>query len=427
VIKKIRVVNVVKEANIIRGSNRIPQKSVIVEKIIEDVIKFGDNALIKYTRKYDNVKIDSILVDKAELRKAYKEVTTNQLNSLKKSKKLLERNEKMLLERLTGIILSHDGVRIEKVLKPIDSVGCYVPGGRARYPSTLIMCVVPAIIAGVGRISVVSPPMKDGKIDPVTLVAADICDIDEVYRVGGAQAVAALAYGTKTISKVDKIVGPGGLFVNIAKFLVSNKIAIDMIAGPTELLIYADSKSDPKFVVKDLISQAEHSTDTICGVVTTSESLASKLESEITKILNSSLSRLEIVSRSFKKNGFIALCKNEEDAISFINELAPEHLEVLSENSIKIASKVKTAGIVLLGKYSPSSASDYCLGSNHVLPTTEFGKSKSSLSVLDFVKLVNHITVTRIGLQSVQKYIKELAFAEGLPNHYYAVQERFRN
>ena len=426
-IKKIRVGNAIKEAKIIRGSNRIPQKSVIVEKIINDVIKFGDNAIIKYTKKYDNVKIDSILVDKAELRKAYKEVTTNQLNSLKKSKKLLEKNEKILLERLTGITLSEDGVRIEKALKPIDSVGCYVPGGRARYPSTLMMCVVPAIIAGVNRISVASPPMKDGKIDPVTLVAADICGIDEVYRVGGAQAVAALAYGTKTISKVDKIVGPGGLFVNIAKFLVSNKIAIDMIAGPTELLIYADTKSDPKFVVRDLISQAEHSTDTICGVVTTSESLAAKLESEITKTLNSSLPRLEIVSTSFKKNGFIALCKNEEDAISFINELAPEHLEVLSENSIKIASKVKTAGIVLLGKYSPSSASDYCLGSNHVLPTTEFGKSKSSLSVLDFVKLVNHITVTRMGLQSVQKCIKELAFAEGLPNHYYAVEERFRN
>jgi histidinol dehydrogenase len=427
VIKKIKVGNAIKEAKIIRGSNRIPQKSVIVEKIINDVIKFGDNAIIKYTKKYDNVKIDSILVDKAELTKAYKEVTTNQLNSLKKSKKLLEKNEKFLLERLTGITLSEDGVRIEKALKPIDSVGCYVPGGQARYPSTLMMCVVPAIIAGVNRISVVSPPMKDGKIDPVTLVAADICDVDEVYRVGGAQAVAALAYGTKTISKVDKIVGPGGLFVNIAKFLVSNKTAIDMIAGPTELLIYADSKSDPKFVVRDLISQAEHSTDTICGVVTTSESLAAKLESEITRTLNSSLPRLEIVSTSFKKNGFIAVCKNEEDAISFINELAPEHLEVLSENPIKIASKVKTAGIVLLGKYSPSSASDYCLGSNHVLPTTEFGKSKSSLSVLDFVKLVNHITVTRMGLQSVQKYIKELAFAEGLPNHYYAVEERFRN
>jgi histidinol dehydrogenase len=333
----------------------------------------------------------------------------------------------MLLKRLTGIKSSENGVTIERALKPIESVGCYVPGGRARYPSTLMMCVVPAIIAGVNRISVVSPPMKDGKIDPVTLVAADLCGIDKVYRIGGAQAVAALAYGTRTIKKVDKIVGPGGLFVNIAKFLVSNKIDIDMIAGPTELLIYADSRSDPRYIVKDLISQAEHSSDTICGVVTTSESLVKKLVIEIKNTLNSSLSRLEIVSASLRKNGFIALCKNENDGISFINELAPEHLEVISEDPGRIASKINTAGIVLLGKYSPSSASDYCLGSNHVLPTVEFGKSKSSLSVLDFVKLVNHITVTKLGLQSVQKYIKELAFAEGLPNHYYAVEERFRN
>ena len=426
-IKKIIVKNAVKEANFIRRSNRIPQKSEIVEKIINDVIKYGDSAILKYTKKYDKVKIDSIVVDKSELKKAYKEVTANQLNSLKKSKKLLEKNEKMLLKRLTGIISSENGITIERALKPIESVGCYVPGGQARYPSTLMMCVVPAMIAGVNSISVVSPPMKDGSIDPVTLVAADICGIDKVYRIGGAQAVAALAYGTRTIKKVDKIVGPGGLFVNIAKFLVSNKIGIDMIAGPTELLIYADSRSDPRYVVKDLISQAEHSPNTICGVVTTSESLVKKLVNEIKNTLNSSLSRFEIVSYSLRKNGFIALCKNEDDGISFINELAPEHLEVISENPGRIASKINTAGIVLLGKYSPSSASDYCLGSNHVLPTIEFGKSKSSLSVLDFVKLVNHITVTKMGLQSVQKYIKELAFAEGLPNHYYAVEERFRN
>ena len=426
-IKKIIVKNAVKEANFIRRSNRIPQKSKLVEKIINDVIKYGDSAILKYTKKYDKVKIDSIIVDKSELKKAYKEVTANQLNSLKKSKKLLEKNEKMLLKRLTGIISSENGITIERALKPIESVGCYVPGGQARYPSTLMMCVVPAMIAGVNSISVVSPPMKDGSIDPVTLVAADICGIDKVYRIGGAQAVAALAYGTRTITKVDKIVGPGGLFVNIAKFLVSNKIGIDMIAGPTELLIYADSRSDPRYVVKDLISQAEHSPDTICGVVTTSESLVTKLVNEIKNTLNSSLSRLEIVSSSLRKNGFIALCKNEDDGISFINELAPEHLEVISENPGRIASKINTAGIVLLGKYSPSSASDYCLGSNHVLPTIEFGKSKSSLSVLDFVKLVSHITVTKMGLQSVQKYIKELAFAEGLPNHYYAVEERFRN
>lgn len=426
-IEKIVVKNPIKEANLIRRSNRIPQKSEIVEKIIKDVIRFGDNAILKYTKKFDKVKIDSIKVDKAEIKRAYREITTNQLNSLKKSKKLLEKNEKILLKRLSGIVSSENGVTIQRALKPIQSVGCYVPGGRARYASTLLMCAVPAILAGVSRISVVSPPMKDGSIDPVTLVAADICGIDEVYRIGGAQAIAALAYGTKTIKKVDKIVGPGGLFVNIAKFLVSNKISIDMIAGPTELLIYADSRSDPRYVVKDLISQAEHSQDTICGVVTTSESLLRKLENEIRSTLNSPLARSEIVSSSLRKNGFIALCKSEDDGISFINELAPEHLEIISENPGRIASKVNTAGVVLLGKYSPSSASDYCLGSNHVLPTIEFGKSKSSLSVLDFVKLVNHITVTKTGLQSVQKYIKELAFAEGLPNHYYAVEERFRN
>ena len=426
-IKKIIVKNPLKEANLIRRSNRIPQKSEIVDKIVNDVIRFGDTAVLKYTKKYDKVKINSLRVEKAELKKAYRKVTANQLNSLRKSKKLLEKNEKILLKRLTGIMSAENGVTIKRALKPIESVGCYVPGGRARYPSTLLMCAVPAMVAGVNRISVVSPPMKDGSIDPVTLVAADICGIDEVYSVGGAQAVAALAYGTKTIKKVDKIVGPGGLFVNIAKFLVSNKIAIDMIAGPTELLIYADSRSNARYVVKDLISQAEHSQDTICGVVTTSESLVKKLESEINNLLNSSLSRSEIISSSLRKNGFIALCKNEDDAISFTNELAPEHLEIISENPDRIAARINSAGVVLLGKNSPSSASDYCLGSNHVLPTVEFGKSKSSLSVLDFVKLVNHITVTKTGLRSVQKYIKELAFAEGLPNHYFAVEERFKN
>ena len=426
-IKKIRVSDAKRQALLIRSSSKIPQNSILVQKIINDVIKFGDKAIIKYTKKFDNVKIDSILVEKADFRNAYQQVTMNQLNALKKSKKLLEKNEKMILDRLTGIIVSEQGIKIESRLKPIESIGCYVPGGKARYPSTLIMCAVPALVANVDRIAMVSPPMKDGNIDPLTLVAADICNIDKVYRIGGAQAVAALAYGTKTVNKVDKIVGPGGLFVNIAKYLVSNMTDIDMIAGPTELLIYADSKADPRLVVKDLISQAEHSPDTICGVVTTSSNLIGKLENEVTKLLDGSLPRLGIISASFKKNAFMALCNNEVDAITFANELAPEHLEIMSENPEKIASKINTAGVILLGKYSPSSASDYCLGSNHVLPTMAFGKSKASLSVLDFVKLVNHITVTKKGLQSVQKYIRELAFAEGLPNHYFAVEERLRN
>jgi histidinol dehydrogenase len=427
VIKKIRVKNGKKEAILIRNLRKIPQNSLIVNKVIKDVIRFGDNAIRKYTEKYDNVKIDSIVVDKAEFKKAYQDVTITQVNSLRKTKKLLEKNEKMLMGQLSRIKASSDGITIERIVKPIGSVGCYIPGGRARYPSTLVMCTVPAKIANVERIVVVSPPMKNGNIDPLTLVAADLCGVDEVYKVGGAQAVAALAYGTRTIKKVDKIVGPGGLFVNIAKFLVSNKIAIDMIAGPTELLIYADSTSEPEIIVKDLISQAEHSDDTICGIVTNSSALVSKVENEIEKSLNSSLPRLDIISSSLKNNAFIALCKDEENAISFINELAPEHLQVLSTNPKQIASRVKTAGVILLGKYSPSAASDYCLGSNHVLPTMEFGKSKSSLSVLDFMKLVNHITVTKRGLYTVQDCVKELALAEGLPNHYYAVKERFRD
>ena len=328
-IKTIQVKNGTREATQIRCLNRLPDKSIIVEKIIDDVIKFGDIALTKYTKKFDKVKIDSIVVDKEEFKKAYQQVTLNQLKSLRRSKKLLEKNEKMLLRRLTGIISSEDGVKIERAIKPIDSVGCYVPGGKARYPSTLIMCAIPAIVADVNRIAVVSPPMKNGNIDPLTLVAADMCGIEEVYKVGGAQAVAALAYGTKTIKKVDKIIGPGGLFVNIAKSLVSNKTAIDMIAGPTELIIYADYTSDPNFVVRDLISQAEHSQDTFCGIVTTSIKLVRKLKNEITKALNSSLPRLDIVSKSFKNNAFIALCDTEEIAVLFINELAPEHLEVL--------------------------------------------------------------------------------------------------
>jgi len=426
VIKTIQVKNGTREATQIRCLNRLPDKSIIVEKIIDDVIKFGDIALMKYTKKYDKVKIDSIVVDKEEFKKAYQQVTLNQLKSLRRSKKLLEKNEKMLLRRLTGIISSEDGVKIERAVKPIDSVGCYVPGGKARYPSTLIMCAIPAIVADVNRIAVVSPPMKNGNIDPLTLVAADMCGIEEVYKVGGAQAVAALAYGTKTIKKVDKIVGPGGVYVNIAKSLVSNKTAIDMIAGPTELIIYADYTSDPNFVVRDLISQAEHSQDTFCGIVTTSITLVGKLENEITEALNSALPRLDIVSKSFKNNAFIAICDTEERAVLFINELAPEHLEILTENPKKFASRISTAGVILLGKYSPSAASDYCLGLNHVLPTMEFGKSKSSLSVLDFMKLVNQVKVTRKGLQSIRQCVKELSLAEGLPNHFAAVEERFK-
>ncbi len=242
----------------------------------------------------------------------------------------------------------------------------------ARYPSTVIMCATPAKIAKVNRVVITCPPLEDGSIDPLTLVSADLCDVDEIYKVGGAQAVAALAYGTETISKVAKIVGPGGMYVNIAKIMVSKQVGIDMIAGPTELVIFADSTADPLIIAKDLIAQAEHSPDTLCGLVTKSKYLVKMVSKYLEDFLSdNTLPRKEIIRQSIRNNSFIALCRNHNVAISFINEIAPEHLQIICRRSKSIISRISSAGVVLEGKYTPASASDFCLGSNHVLPTMQ--------------------------------------------------------
>jgi histidinol dehydrogenase len=285
------------------------------------------------------------------------------------------------------------------------------------------MCAVPAKVAGVKRVVAISPPRKDGTIDPLTLVAADICGVDEFYKAGGAQGIAALAYGTQSIRQVSKIVGPGGMFVTAAKLVASSNVSTDMVAGPTELLIYADATADPRLVAVDLISQSEHSIDTVCGLVTTSGKLASQVQSQAESIAKN-ITRSDIVKESLEKNGFIAICKNENACIEFVNEFAPEHLEVICKNADSVAKKVDSAGLVLVGPYAPSSASDYCLGSNHVLPTLGFGKSRASLSVLDFVKIVNKVKVTKAGLKQVGRATREMASAEGLLNHYEAVRAR---
>ena len=255
-----------------------------------------------------------------------------------------------------------DRLKVTRLLRPIESVGCYVPGGKARYPSTLLMCCTPANVAGVKRLVVLTPPRKDGSIDPLTLVAADICGVQEIYKVGGAQGIAALAFGTESIRKVDKIVGPGGIFVTTAKNMVSNKVATDMVAGPTELLIFADSKSHPRLVALDLISQSEHSNDTLCGMVTTSRRMAIRVKEEINMLIRSKegVRRREIVTQSLNENGFIAVCKRESAAIDFINEFAPEHLEVMTVNASSVVQKIRSAGLILIGDYTPSAASDYC-------------------------------------------------------------------
>lgn len=397
------------------------------KSIMDDVAKYGDSALIDYTEKFDGVQLNSLKVTDEEIKKAYNNVTTEQVHSIKIMKERLIMGEKVLLKRLRGIVMSSDGVKVQRIVRPVSSVGCYIPGGKARYPSSMVMCAIPAKVAGVKRVVALSPPLRDGTVDPLTLVAADICDVDEFYKVGGAHGIMALAFGTPTISKVSKIVGPGGIFVTIAKILASSKVSIDMIAGPTELLIYADSKADPKLIAFDLISQSEHSYDTLCGLVTTSKEFAVQVTNTLQSILErSTIKRVDIVKRSLEENGFIAVCKNESAAIEFINELAPEHLEIIATNARTVSKNITSAGLVLIGKYTPSSASDYCLGSNHVLPTSGFSKSRASLSVLDFVKIVNTVQATKLGLKKVEPVVKQISMAEGLMNHYEAIRERFK-
>jgi histidinol dehydrogenase len=416
------------EAASLRKSKVSDESFKRVNLIIDDVIKRGDKALIESTAKFDGVKLRRLQVTNEEINNAYKFVTKKQVDALKIIKKRLTLNENKLLKNLSNIVTNSNGIRLARVIKPLDSVGCYIPGGMARYPSTVIMCATSAKIAKVKRVVITCPPLEDGSIDPLTLVSADLCGVDEIYKVGGAQAVAALAYGTETIAKVAKIVGPGGMFVNIAKIMVSKQVGIDMIAGPTELVIFADSTADPRIIAKDLIAQAEHSPDTLCGLVTKSKYLVKMVSKYLEDFLSdNALPRKEIIRQSIRNNSFIALCKNHNVAISFINEIAPEHLQIISSRSKSIISRISSAGVVLEGNYTPASASDFCLGSNHVLPTMQVAKYRGGLSVLDFVKIVSHVSANKQALKSMRDPIKEMALMENLPNHYQAVEERFKS
>ena len=409
---------------------RLRKATAITDSLLEDaraimkgVAERGDPAVLDYTTKFDGVRLDSLRITAEEVKQAYEQVTREQVKAVRLMKERLAKSEITVLKRLRGITVSFEGVKIERMIKPVSSVGCYIPGGKARYPSTVVMCAVPAKVAGVKRILAISPPRNDGTIDPLTLVAADICGVDEFYKAGGAQGIAAISYGTESIKPVGKIVGPGGMFVTAAKLIASSSVSTDMVAGPTELLIYADATADSRLVAADLVSQAEHSNDTVCGLVTTSEKLALQVQAQV-QLIAEKITRSDIVKYSLQNNGFIAICKNENACIEFVNEFAPEHLQIVCKNADIIAKKVDSAGLVLIGKYAPSSASDYCLGSNHVLPTLGFGKSRASLSVLDFVKIVNKIKVSKTGLTKVERSVKEMATAEGLLNHYEAVRAR---
>ena len=408
---------------------KTPQKNKrIVESILADVQKNGDRAVKKYEKKFGKASISSLKVTKNEIKQAYEEVSDIQIDAITKMTLLLQAREDILKDikipqRKYKELASFEKMVYRKFV-PIPSVGCYVPGGLARYPSSAIMSIVPAKVAGVKRVVVVSPPNQDGQLDPLTLVACDMCGVDEIYKIGGAQAIGALAYGTKSIKKVNKIVGPGGSFVSIAKALVCDTIAIDMIAGPTELGIIADTSVDPNLIVNDLFSQAEHSKDTFCFVITTSKKLAER----INKIINekiSQVSRSDIIKKSLSKNGFIAICKKESDVIALTNELAPEHLQIMARTSKKLANKIDSAGLILLGKRTPSAYTDYLLGTNHILPTSGFGKVRGGLSVLDFMKLKTEARIPHDdSIRDVLLFMKELTDAEQLPNHYEAIRSR---
>lgn len=401
-----------------------PQNNkTIVESIVKNVKKNGDVAIRKYEKKFSKANLSTLRVSKVEIKNAYTQVSKTELDALRLAKTRLGKTETTVKSLLKNITINHDGIKISKKFIPIQSVGCYIPGGLARYPSSVIMSVVPAKIAGVKRIVVVSPPNSNGKIDPLTIVTADICGANEIYKTGGAQSIAALSFGTKSISKVDKIVGPGGLFVTNAKSLISEQTGIDMLAGPTELGIIADSSANPKYVALDLISQSEHSNDTFCYLITTSEKLAMSIKKIISELIPT-IQRGKIAKFSLEKNGFIGICKTDSDMIKLANILAPEHLQIMTRNVESMASKITSSGLILIGNDTPSSASDYILGSNHILPTNGFGKIRGSLSVLDFLKVNTQIKSSKKSLSKISKYLEVMTKAEGLTNHYEAVRGR---
>jgi len=403
-----------------KTNNTIRQQ---VLSIISDVQKRKDEALKEYETKFTGVKISSLKITQQEIKSAYSKVKKEQIAGIRIAKARLEKSENAVRKKLQDVCITIDGIVIKKIFLPIDTVGCYIPGGKARYPSTVVMSVVPAKVAGVKKIIAVSPSNEKGKIDPLTLVAGDICGVNEFYRIGGAQAIAALAYGTESIPQVDKIVGPGGAFVTLAKSLLSEVVSIDMVAGPTELAILADLTADAELVALDLISQAEHSPDTMCCLITNS----SKLKDSVLELLQKKIKiikRSSIVKESLQKNGFIAICNTEQQMVDFANRLAPEHLEIITKKPQRVAKKIKSAGLTLVGKNTPSSASDYLLGSNHILPTNRFGRTRGSLGVLDYIKLQTRIESSESALKKISKYMKALTEAEGLPNHYEAVRGR---
>lgn len=397
-------------------SRTIPTVSVTesVRTIIDDVRARGDEALFELTERFDKAKLASLAVTKEEIETAYAETDTELLRVMKTAAANIEEFHRHQARQ--SFMMTRDGVVAGQRVLPLDSVGIYVPGGTAAYPSTVLMNAVPAKIAGCGRVVMVTPPSRDGKIAPAILAAAAIAGVDEIYKIGGAQAVAALAYGTESVPRVDKIVGPGNAYVAEAKRLVYGQVAIDMIAGPSEILVIADCTADPVFVAADLLSQAEHDVNASAVLVTDSDALAEAVSREIDRQLPL-LEREVTASRSIEANGKIIVTDSIQTAIELSNELAPEHLELAVENPFDYLDSVRHAGSVFLGKYCPEAAGDYYAGANHTLPTGGTARFSSPLSVDDFVKKMQYTYYTKDAFGAVADDIAAFAAAEGLTAH----------
>ena len=397
----------------------------VVKKIVADVILRGDKAVLEMTRKFDAPDLESLQVTEEEINQAVLRVDDNFLGILKKAKENIEffhknqLREGFRLEKEKGIILGQK-------YTPIEKAGIYVPGGTAAYPSTVLMNAVPASIAGVKEIIMVTPPGKDGKIKDEILAAADIAGVKKIYKCGGAQAIAALAYGTETIPAVHKIVGPGNIFVALAKRLVFGRVSIDMIAGPSEILIIADKTANPRFLAADLLSQAEHDKLASAVLVTDSKELALNVSEELEKQIPL-LSRSEIARHSIDTNGKIIIAPSIEKAIEISNEIAPEHLEVATENPERYLDKITNAGSIFLGSFAPEPLGDYFAGPNHTLPTSGSARFSSPLSVDDFRKKSSYIYYTKEALMEVAGDIEEFATREGLTAHAKSITIRFED
>lgn len=408
-----------------RSTGNYAEFEKIVADIIENVKENGDEALFEYSKKFDkfDLSAENIKVTREEIEEAYKLVDAEYIKVMEHARDNIKAfHEKQV--RNTWIDTKPDGSILGQRISPIESAGTYVPGGKAAYPSSVLMNIIPAKVAGVKKIVMVTPPNAEGKINPGTLVSADIAGADEIYKLGGAQAVAALAFGTQSVPKVDKITGPGNIFVALAKKAVYGNVGIDSIAGPSEIVVLADETANPRYVAADLLSQAEHDEMASAILVTTSKELAEKVSVEVENFTRE-LSREAIIRKSLENFGYILLADNIDMAIDAVNAIASEHLEILTANPFDTMTKIKNAGAMFLGEYSSEPLGDYFAGPNHILPTNGTSRFFSPLSVDDFIKKSSIIAFSREGLEKVHKEVELFAKNEGLTAHANSIAVRF--